>query len=165
MTTGKIIALTIQIFVGKRISLLFNTLSRFVNLTFLPRNKRLLISWLWLWSAAICEPKKWKPVTVSIVSHLFSMKWRDQRPWFYFFECLDLRGFPGSSEVKNLPAVQETRVQDLLERSAFFTVLSFLYSPTLISIHDYWKKTIALTTWTFVGKVMSLFLICCLGLS
>ena len=54
--------------------------------------------------------------------------------------------------------MQETRVQDLLERSAFFTVLSFLYSPTLISIHDYWKKTIALTTWTFVGKVMPLLL-------
>ena len=36
------------------------------------------------------------------------------------------------------------------------SVLSFLYSPTLTSIHDYWKKTIALTTRTFVGKVMSL---------
>ena len=36
-----------------------------------------------------------------------------------------------------------------------FLVLSFLYSPTLISTHDYWK-TIALTRWTFVGKVMSL---------
>ena len=37
------------------------------------------------------------------------------------------------------------------------SALSFLYSPTLTSIHDYWKKTIALTRWTFVGKVMSLF--------
>ena len=35
----------------------------------------------------------------------------------------------------------------------------FLYSPTLTSIHDYWKKTVALTRWTFVGKVMSLLLI------
>ena len=43
MTTRKIIALTIWIFVGKVMSLLFNMLSRFVNLTFLPRNKRLLI--------------------------------------------------------------------------------------------------------------------------
>ena len=42
-------------------------------------------------------------------------------------------------------------------------VLSFLYSPTLTSIHDYW--TIALTTWTFVGKVCLCFLICCLGCS
>ena len=40
--------------------------------------------------------------------------------------------------------------------------LSFLYSPTLTSMHDYWKN-IDLTRWTFVGKVMSLLLICCLG--
>ena len=58
MTTGKIIALTRWIFVGKVMSPLFNMLSRFVNLTFLPRNKRLLISWPWLWSTAILEPKK-----------------------------------------------------------------------------------------------------------
>ena len=44
------------------------------------------------------------------------------------------------------------------------SVLSFLYSPTLTSIHDQWK-TIALTRWTFVGKVMSLLLICSLGRS
>ena len=47
MTTGKTIALTIQTFVGRMMCLLFNTLSRFV-ITFLPRNKRLLISWLQL---------------------------------------------------------------------------------------------------------------------
>ena len=35
-------------------------------------------------------------------------------------------------------------------------MLSFLYSPTLTSIHDYWKKNIALTRWAFVGKVMDL---------
>ena len=44
------------------------------------------------------------------------------------------------------------------------SALSFLYSPTLTSIHDYWKNH-SLTSWTFVGKVMSLFLICCLGWS
>ena len=38
------------------------------------------------------------------------------------------------------------------------SVLSFLHRPTLTSIHDYWKKTIALTRWTFFGKVMSLLL-------
>ena len=47
MTTGKTIALTIQTFVGRMMCLLFNTLSRFV-ITFLPKNKRLLISWLQL---------------------------------------------------------------------------------------------------------------------
>ena len=59
MTTGKTIALTfaVQTFVGKVISLLFNMLSRLV-MTFLPRSKCLLISWLQLLSAVILEPKK-----------------------------------------------------------------------------------------------------------
>ena len=57
MTTGKTITLTIQIFVGKVISLLFNMLSRFV-ITFLLRSKHLLISWLQSPSAVILEPKK-----------------------------------------------------------------------------------------------------------
>ena len=56
MTTGKTIALTRQIFVGKVISLLLNMLSRLV-ITFLPRSKRLLISWLQSPSAVILEPK------------------------------------------------------------------------------------------------------------
>ena len=67
MTTGKTIALSIWDFVGKVISLLFNVLSRFV-LAFLPRNKRLLISWLQSPSVVILEPKKTKSVTVSFVS-------------------------------------------------------------------------------------------------
>ena len=66
-TTGKTIALTRQTFVGKVMSLLFNMLSRFV-ITFLPRSKRLLISWLQLPSAVILEPPRIKSVTVSIVS-------------------------------------------------------------------------------------------------
>ena len=57
MTTGKTIALTRWTFVGKVMSLLFNTLSMLV-ITFLPRNKHLLISWLQLPSAVILEPKK-----------------------------------------------------------------------------------------------------------
>ena len=69
MTTGKIMALTIQTLVGKVVSLLCNILSRFV-IAFLPRGKCLLISWLQLPSAMILEPKKRKSVTVSIVSHL-----------------------------------------------------------------------------------------------
>ena len=67
MTTGKTTPLTGWTFVGKMMSLLFNTLSRFV-IAFLPRSKRLLISWLQSPSAVILEPKKIKPVTVSIVS-------------------------------------------------------------------------------------------------
>ena len=57
MTTGKTIALTRQIFGGKVMSLLFNTLSRLVT-AFLPRSKHLLISWLQSPSAMILEPKK-----------------------------------------------------------------------------------------------------------
>ena len=67
MITGKTIALTRQTFVGKVMSLLFNMLSRLV-MAFLPRSKRLLISWLQSPSAVILEPKKIKSVTVSIVS-------------------------------------------------------------------------------------------------
>ena len=67
MTTGKTIALTRQIIVGKVMSLLFNMLSRLV-ITFLPRSKHFLISWLQSPSAMILEPKKRNSVTVSIVS-------------------------------------------------------------------------------------------------
>ena len=67
VTTGKTIALTLCNFVGKVVSLLFNMLSRLV-ITFLPRNKGLLISWLQSPSAVILEPPKIKSDTVSTVS-------------------------------------------------------------------------------------------------
>ena len=67
MTTGKTIALTRRTFIGKVMSLLFNMLSRLV-ITFLPRSKRLLISWLQSPSAMILEFKKIKSVTVSTAS-------------------------------------------------------------------------------------------------
>ena len=66
MTTRKTIALTRWNFVGKVISLLFNMLSRLL-IAFLPRSKRLLISWLQSPSAVILEPRKIKSVTVSTV--------------------------------------------------------------------------------------------------
>ena len=67
MTSGKTIGLTRWTFVGKVMSLLFNMLSRLV-ITFLPRGKHRLISWLQSPSAVILEPPKIKSVTVSIVS-------------------------------------------------------------------------------------------------
>ena len=78
MITGKTIALTRQTFVGKVMSVLFNTLSRLV-ITFLPRSKRLLISWLQSPSAVILEPRKivWQ---FPLFPHLFPMKWWDQMP-------------------------------------------------------------------------------------
>ena len=67
MTTGKTIDVTIWTFVGKVMSLLFNTLSRFI-IAFLPRSKHLLISWLLSPSTVILESEKIKSDTVSTVS-------------------------------------------------------------------------------------------------
>ena len=76
ITTGKIIALTRQTIVGKLTSLLFNMLSRLVK-NFLPKSKRLLISWLQSPSPVSFEPPK------NIVSHCFHcfpiyLPWRDR---------------------------------------------------------------------------------------
>ena len=74
MTTGKTIALTIQTFVGKVMSLLFNILSRFV-IAFLPRSKHLLISWLQSPSTVILKPKKKKNLSqFPLFPLLFAMK-------------------------------------------------------------------------------------------
>ena len=67
ITTGKTIALTRWTFIGKVMSLLLNMLSR-LAITFLPRSKRLLISWLQSPSAVILAPQKIKSATVSTVS-------------------------------------------------------------------------------------------------
>ena len=81
MTTGKTIALIIQTFVSKVISLFFNMLSRLV-ITFLPRGKPLSISWLLSLSTVILKTKKIKSVTVSIFPHPL--------PWSDGIECHDL---------------------------------------------------------------------------
>ena len=72
ITTEKTIALTIQTFVGKVMSLFFTVLSRFVT-AFLPRSKSVLISCLQSLSAVILEPKKIKSVTASTFSHSIAM--------------------------------------------------------------------------------------------
>ena len=73
MTTGNTIALIIQTFVSKVMSLLFNKLPKFV-IAFLPISKRLIILRLQPMSAVILESKKIKSITVSSFSHLFTMK-------------------------------------------------------------------------------------------
>ena len=75
MTTGKTIALTRWTSVSQVMYLLFNMLSRLV-IAFLPRSKRILISWLHSPPAVILEPKKIKAFTISIVSHVFLL-WSD----------------------------------------------------------------------------------------
>ena len=69
--------------ISKVMSLLFNMMSRLV-ITFLPRSKSLLISWLQSPSAVILEPKKIKFVTVS---PSICMKWWDRMPWSLLFDC------------------------------------------------------------------------------
>ena len=83
-TTGKIIALTLQTFVAKVMSLLFNTLSWFI-IVFLPRKKCLLISWLQSPSTVILEPKKVKLVSF----HFFHI----YLPWSNGTRCQDLKFF------------------------------------------------------------------------
>ena len=80
MATGKTIALTRRTFVGKVMSPFFNMLSRLV-ITFLPRSKHLLISWLQSPSAVILEPRKIKQPLFLLFLHLFAMKWWDRMPW------------------------------------------------------------------------------------
>ena len=104
MATGKTIALTRWTFVGKLMSLLFNMLSRLV-ITFLPRSKRLQISWLQSPSAVILEPPKIKSDTVSTVSPSISHEvmgpdamiflfWMlSFKPTFHSPLSLSLRGF------------------------------------------------------------------------
>ena len=76
MTTGKTTALTIWTFVGKVMSLLFNMLSR-LAITFLPRSKRLLISWLQSPSAVILDMYKFnqKPFVVFLLFASYSSRW------------------------------------------------------------------------------------------
>ena len=80
------IALTIQTFVQKVISLLFNMLSRFV-IAFPSRTKHLLISWLQSLSTLILGPKKISLSLFPCFLHLFAIKRWDQMPFSSFFEC------------------------------------------------------------------------------
>ena len=86
MITGKTITLTIQSFVSKVMSLLFNILSRFA-IAFLPRSKHLLISWLQSPSTVILEPKKIKSVTASTFSPAICHKMMRPDTMILAFEC------------------------------------------------------------------------------
>ena len=85
-TTGRTTALTRRTFVGKGMSLLLNMLSRLV-ITFLPRSKRLLISWLQSPSAVILEPLKIKSDTVSTVSPSISHEVMGPDAMIFVSEC------------------------------------------------------------------------------
>ena len=85
MTIGKTITLTIQTFVAKVLSLVFNTLSRFV-IAFLPRNKCILISWLQSLYTVILDSKSIKSVTIFTFSPLFAICFID---YAKAFDCVD----------------------------------------------------------------------------
>ena len=87
MTTEKNIVLTIQTFVSKVMSLLFNMQSRFV-IAFLPRSKYLLISWLQSMSAVILELKKIKSLSLfPLFPHLFAIEMTGLGVIIFVFEC------------------------------------------------------------------------------
>ena len=90
MTTGKIIALTIQTVVGKVTSLLFNTLSWFF-VVFLPRSKHLLISWLQSLSIVILELKKRKSLITSTFAPSISHEVMGQDAMILVFSTLSFR--------------------------------------------------------------------------
>ena len=110
MTTGKTIALTRWTVVGKVMSLLFNMLSRLV-ITFLPRSKRLLISWLQSLSAVILEPRKIKSATVSTVSPSISHEVMGLDAMIFVFWMLS---FKPTFSLSSFTFIQVTFVGDLL---------------------------------------------------
>ena len=136
MITGKTIALTRRTFVGKVMSLLFNMLSRLV-ITFLPRSKRVLISWLQSQSAVILEPPKIKSDTVSTVSPSISHEVMGPDAVIASLSQFLQNGLVGSpcsprESQESSPAPQFKSINSL--------VLSPLHSPTFTSIHDHWKN-------------------------
>ena len=128
-------------------------LSRLV-ITFLPRSKCLLISWLQSPSAVILEPKKIKFLTVSIVSPSICHEViglpansRAGRPWAHIsFSISPSNEHPGLISYRmdwlDLLAVQGTLESSPTPqfKNIHSSVLSFLYSPTLTSIYDYWEN-------------------------
>ena len=126
MTTGKTIALPRQTFVNKETSLLFNMLSRLV-IAFLPRSKRLLISWLKSPSAVILKPKKIKSATVPLFPHQFAMKpWEEATIlvfWILSFKpAFSLSSFALIKRLFSSSSLSAIRV----EASAYLSLLIFL---------------------------------------
>ena len=102
------------------------------------------------------------PPSIRVFSNESTLRMRWSKYWSFSFIISPSKEHPGPISFRmdwlDLLAVQGT-LKSLLQhhtsKASILTALSFLHSPTLASIHDHWK-TIALTRWTFVGKVMSL---------
>ena len=142
MTTGKTIDLTIQTFVSKVMSLLFNMLSRFV-IAFLPRSKCLLISWLQSQWAVILKPKKMKFFTVSIVSPSICHEVIGQDAMVLVFWMLSFKPAFSLSSF--------TFIKRLFSSSLLFAirVMSSVYLKLLIFSQQSWFQSVHLPAWHF----------------
>ena len=127
MSTGKTIALTLQTFVGKEMSLLFNMLSRFV-IAFLPRSKCLLISWLQSLPAVILEPKKIVSVTVSIVSPSICREVRQRDAMIFVFWMLSFKPAFSFSSFSFIKSIFSSTLLSAIKvvSSAYLRLLIFL---------------------------------------
>ena len=120
MNTGKTIALTRWTFVSKVMSMLFNTLPRFV-LAFLPRSKCLLIPWLQSPSAVILEPKKIKQATISNFFFPVYLPWSDSK-WCHDLVFLQMLNFKPVFSLFSFTFIKKLFSSSLL--SAIVVVLS-----------------------------------------
>ena len=147
MTTGKTIALTGWIFVGKVMSLLFNMLSRWV-IVFLPRSKHLLILWLTVTICSDFRAPQNKVCHFPLFSHLFAMKWWNWMPWSSFSECWVLASFFHSPFTKRLFSSFSLSAI-IMVSSACLRLLIFLptilisacasFSPTFCMVYSAYK--------------------------
>ena len=150
MTTGKTTALTRQTFVGKVMSLLFNRLSRLV-IAFLPRSKRLLISWCQSPSAVILEPKKIKSLTVSTVSPpiCHEVMWPDAmilvfwmlsfKPTFSLSAFSFIKRFFSSSSLSAIRAVSSAHLRLLIFLPAILIPAFALSNPAFLMMYLAYK--------------------------
>ena len=131
MTTGKTIALTRQNFVGKVMSLLLNMLSRLV-ITFLPRSKRLLISWLQSPSVVILESPKIKSDTVSTVSPSISYEVMGPDAMIFVFWMLSFKSKNYSLFVIYYRVIENGKGKNVLK-------LKLIHLYTFLSLEElYW---------------------------
>ena len=147
MTTGKTKALTIQAFVSKVMSLLFNMLSRLV-IAFLPRSKQLLIAWLQSSSIVIWEPKKIKSVTVSIVSPSICHKvmgpdamilvfWRlSFKPAFSFYSFTFIKRLLSTSSLSDIKVVSSAYLRLLIFLLAILIAAWASSSPACLMMYS-----------------------------
>ena len=150
MTTGKTIALTGRTFVGKVMSLLFNMLSGLV-ITFLPRSKHLLISWLQSPSTVILEPRKIKSDTISTVSPSISHEVMGPDTMIFIFWMLSFKPtFPlssftfikrllSSSSLSAIRAVSSAYLRLSIFLPAILIPACASSSPAFLMMYSAWK--------------------------